>query len=147
MRQRIIEMFRTTGQYVAITLCLPLFAISGCGFFPESSFDLAPDSRLPKWFAVPPGLTRSQVTARMDYYNSAWGSGSATFRLLGPNGDVLAKASGALKEHDPNARFSYPAYEVITINGVTDIVKHLKMEPLFYVTDDPSVWAELAPKR
>jgi hypothetical protein len=147
MQHRIIEIFRTMGQHVATILYLPLFTISGCGFLPESSFNLAPDSRLPKWFAVPPRLSRARVTVRMDYYIPAWGSRGATFKLLGPNADLLAKSSGVVEEHDPKARFSYPAYEVITINGVTDIVKHLKMEPLFYVTDDPSVWAELAPKR
>ena len=37
----------------------------------------------------------------------------------------------------------YPAYEVITVNGITDIIEHRKMEPIFYVTDDPAVWKEL----
>jgi hypothetical protein len=37
----------------------------------------------------------------------------------------------------------YPAYEVITVNGMTDIIEHRKMEPMFYMTDDPAVWKEL----
>ncbi len=37
----------------------------------------------------------------------------------------------------------YPAYEVITVNGVTDIVEFRHMEPIFYMTDDPRVWKEL----
>lgn len=144
---RIVEACRTIRPHVAIILYLPLLAISGCGFFPESSFDLAPESRLPKWFVVPSGLSRSQVTVKMDYYISPRGPGSATFKLLGLNGDVLAKYDGALKEHASKAPVAYPAYNVITVNGVTDIVMHRKMEPIFYVTDDPSVWAELAPRR
>jgi len=126
MRQKVIEMIRSTSKDVAITLCLSLFMVTGCGFFPESSFDLAPGSRLPKWFAVPPTLTRSQVTVRMDYYIAPWGR-KATFTLLGPKRDVLAKASGPLNRREPQVSGSagkYPAYEVITIDGVTEIVEH-----------------------
>ena len=46
---------------------------------------------------------------------------------------------------NPPAGFpkGYPAYEVITVNGVTDIIEHRRMEPVFYVTDDPEIWEEL----
>lgn len=61
---------------------------SGCRFFPESQFELAPDSRLPKWFTVPENLSRADVTVRMSYYiepcvRSAKdsGLGCATFEL------------------------------------------------------------------
>jgi hypothetical protein len=37
----------------------------------------------------------------------------------------------------------YPAYEVITVNCVTEIIEHRKMEPIFYVSDDAAVWKEL----
>lgn len=36
----------------------------------------------------------------------------------------------------------YPAYEAITVDGITEIIEHRKMEPVFYVTDDASVWAQ-----
>jgi len=38
-------------------------------------------------------------------------------------------------------------YEAITVNGVVDIIEHRKMEPYFYLTDEPEVWNRLAPKR
>jgi hypothetical protein len=41
----------------------------------------------------------------------------------------------------------YPRYKVVTINGVTDIIELRKMEPVFYMTDDPAVWEELGVKR
>jgi hypothetical protein len=60
----------------------------GCRYFPESSFDLAPDSRLPKWFAIPNGLSRSDITVQMNYYIEPCGIfeknnglGCATFEL------------------------------------------------------------------
>ena len=37
----------------------------------------------------------------------------------------------------------YPRYKVVTINGVTDVIELRKMEPIFYMTDDPAVWDEL----
>jgi hypothetical protein len=54
--------------------------------------------------------------------------------LLGPN---------QLKHPPPGFPPSYPAHEVITVNGITEIIEHRKMEPIFYITDDPAVWKEL----
>jgi hypothetical protein len=57
---------------------------------------------------------------------------------------VLAKVSGKTKDLRPERRrFDYPAYAAITVNGVTDIIEHRRMESIFYVTDDPAVWKEL----
>jgi len=48
-----------------------------------------------------------------------------------------------LKEKPTGSTKNYPAYKVITINGITDIVEFRKMEPFIYMTDDPKVWKEL----
>jgi hypothetical protein len=37
----------------------------------------------------------------------------------------------------------YPQYFAVTVDGITDIVEHKKMEPIFYMTDDPAIWKEL----
>ena len=58
--------------------CLSLL---GCDSFPESSFELASESRLPKWFTSPPGLSRPEVTVTMDYYVKSTGR-TARFTLL-----------------------------------------------------------------
>src|SRR5215475_9136214 len=50
-----------------LILCRALF---GCARLPESSFELSPASRLPKWFALPPGLSRSDVRLTLTYYSS-----------------------------------------------------------------------------
>ena len=41
-----------------VAMCVCSSAINGCV---ESMFDLAGDSRLPKWITLPPGLTRADV--------------------------------------------------------------------------------------
>jgi hypothetical protein len=60
----------------------------GCRYFPESMFELAPDSRLPKWFTLQDNLSRADVTVRMSYYiepcgisGNSKGLGCATFEL------------------------------------------------------------------
>jgi hypothetical protein len=36
----------------------------------------------------------------------------------------------------------YPTCTVITVNGVTEVIEHRRMEPLFYVSDDEKLRAE-----
>ncbi len=135
--------------FVALTI---LSSTTGCEWFPESTFELASESRLPKWITLPPGLTRADVSITMSYYYVLpWGRGAAGFILKDRKGQIRTKVSGKergggpyqLKHPPPGSPPDYPAYEVITVNGITDIIEHRKMEPIFYVTDDPAVWKEL----
>lgn len=86
----------------------------------------------------------------MSYYIDSSGS-TATFILLDAKKQKLAEVKSTKLGKEPILRKTpqpgfptgYPAYEVITVNGITDIVEHRKMEPIFYMVDDPAVWAEL----
>jgi len=132
---------------VLLTVCLSSF---GCDSFPESSFELARESRLPKWFALPSGLLRSDVTVKMNYYVTTSGRISK-FILLDAKGNTLAEVQGTqkgleptkLKNSGPGFSPDYPSYEIVTVNGITEIIEHRKMEPIFYITDDPTVRDEL----
>jgi hypothetical protein len=125
--------------------------LTGCGLFPESSFSLANESRLPKWFTVSPNQTRANVTVTMDYYIDSSGR-TATFTLRDSSGSVISKVTGKQKGLEPLQRSTrlpgyperYPSYEIITVGGITEIIEHRKREPIFYVTDDPEVKAEFA---
>ena len=127
-----------------------VLTLSSCGLFPESSFELAPSSRLPRWIALPPGLSRNQISVTLDYYVSPIGR-TATFRLYDSHKQQRLKFSGyprgghpvTLKNPPLGFPPGYPKYEVITINGLPDVVEHRAMEPLFYMTDDPAVVQEL----
>ncbi|NOX09373.1 MAG: hypothetical protein GXP22_07805 [Gammaproteobacteria bacterium] len=115
----------------------------------ESSFDLSDESRLPRWFSIPEGVSRSDVKVTLDYYTD----GEAVFNFLALqektfireklSGDTLK--NGPLKLKNPPAGYPkhYPMYQVITINGITEIIEHRKMESVFYITDDPAVWKTL----
>ena len=131
-----------------LALLLASQFLFGCA---ESMFDLSIESRLPKWFKLPPGLTRADVKVKMSYYVLPWGR-IAVFNFSDNKGNQIAHVSGKLKGYEPKLLKKSkrtgmydgdPSYEIITVNGITDIIEHRKMEPIFYVTDDPEVWAEL----
>ena len=138
-------MFKIIGRidrYVLLFVALSIsaLAIVGCEYFPESAFELASESRLPKWITLPPGLTRDEVSITMSYYVKPWGR-NAIFILQDKKGKTLTKVDGKMKgfeplqlKHPPQGfPLGYPAYEVITVNGMTDIVEHRKPEPIFYL--------------
>ncbi len=86
----------------------------------------------------------------MDYYIDA--ERAATFKLFDlKRNKTIAEVNGTqvgtqpLKLKHPPAGFpeGYPSYEIITVKGVTEVIEHRKMEPIFYLTDDPAVWSEL----
>jgi hypothetical protein len=147
MFKRRIDKFLFFVVAVAIT---GLAMEKACEWFPESTFQLASESRLPKWITLPAGLTRADVSITMSYYVKPWGR-TSTFILKDTKGQVLTKVYGKergggpnqLKHPPPGFPPGYPGYEIITVNGITDIIEHRKMEPIFYVTDDPAIWKEL----
>lgn len=123
--------------------------LTGCK---ESSFELAPESRLPKWFDVPEGLTRDDLRVRMDYYTD----GNAIFNLYQKDRNLSLKTVKgftrgdqpiALKNPPPGYPKHYPMYQVITVGNKIEVIEHRKMEPVFYITDDPSVLEEVGVKR
>jgi len=123
-----------------------LAILKGCEYFPESTFELASESRLPKWVTLPPGLTQANVSLTMNYYAVPWSH--AQFILRDERGHILKKENGRMRcgvpaeLKNPSQGFppGYPAYQAITVNGITEIIEHRKMEPIFYVTDDIAVW-------
>ena len=145
------KMTRRVDKFLLLFVALVIASSTiGCAWFPESTFELASESRLPKWITLPPGLTRADVSITMSYYIMPWGS-SATFTVQDTKGQTLKKVDGKVKGLEPlelnhpppGFPPGYPAYEIITVKGITDIIEHRKMEPIFYITDDPAVWKEL----
>src|SRR5947208_3542462 len=113
-------------------------SLNGCGPVLESSFELAPESRLPKWFLLPAGLSRSEVSVTMNYYVGGGGRIS-TFTLLDvreqprwpagrPTGQSLRVVFGRDKDLQPrtltNAPAGVPVRLVITVNGMTEVIEH-----------------------
>lgn len=128
-----------------------VLVLLGCSYFPESSFTLANESRLPKWLTLQPGQARADVKVTMDYYLSQSGA-TAKFTLRNSSGIVIQEVTGQCrgiyplkrKEQPPGFPEGYPSYEVISVGDQTEIIEHRKMEPIFYVTDDPAVVSEFS---
>jgi len=148
MMKMIWRINRSSLLWAALTILGS--AIVGCEYFPESTFKLASESRLPKWITLPLGHTRADISLTMSYYISPSGK-NVKFILQDAKEKTPIKLYGKEKDggpfelkHPPQGfPPGYPAYEVITVNGVTEIIEHRKAEPIFYVTDDDAVWKEL----
>ncbi len=145
---RLVKNIPRLGRYLLLGVAVAILAstiIKGCEYFPESTFQLASESRLPKWITLPPGLALADVSITMSYYT--WPG--AGFVLQDAKGKILEKVYGKEKCSDfqlknPPQGFppGYPAYAVITVKGTTELIEHRKMEPVFYISDDPAVWKE-----
>jgi hypothetical protein len=125
---------------LVVVLLVCLSAIDGCV---ESTFKLDSDSSLPRWFTLPPGLTRRDVSVTLSYYTL----GSVKCILKDWKGKELAEVKGKTRTSEPlhlaSSRTYYPMYEVVVANGITEVIEHKKPEPVFYVADDPAIREEL----
>ena len=137
-----IYMKRLTFRFILLGLIIFLV---GCS---EAEFSLSPDSRLPKWFEIPEGQKREDFTVILSYY--VWPSGREATLRLKRKGDWLSKDKIVVKliglepiKLKNSSDGYYPSYEIITGNDITDIIEHRQMKPIFYLTDDPTVWKEL----
>lgn len=131
----------TTRMLLLPCVSVGLFLLQGCEYFPESSFTLADGSRLPAWIDVPSGTGRGDAHLTMSYYIKPSGR-SAVFSLKvrGKNLQSVRAELGCSKPFKlAGATADYPSYEAISYNGRTEMIEHKKMEPIFYVSDDPVV--------
>lgn len=128
-----------------LAACSP---IRGCM---ESQFTLAPDSRLPKWFSLPDGYSRNDVTVEISYYSSPFPVDDTVVKLLDRNQRDLAQVTGESCFHpimqkkrnqyggfDPD---TYPHYAYIKSNKVIEVVEHMQ-GPTFRIVDDPMLLKE-----
>jgi hypothetical protein len=130
--------------WIAIFGAISGCVFSGCRYFPESTFELANESRLPNWVVLPSGVTRSNVSITMSYYSKVWGNDVA-FTVHGGgtptdvSGKEKCKGPFHLKKAAGEAASDYPMYQLVTVNGMSEVIEHRKMEPVFYISDDPEV--------
>jgi hypothetical protein len=141
-----------TSTEMNLNKILIIFLISlttGCA---ESYFLLSDESRLPLWFEIPESEERNKYSVSLTYY--VWPSGREAVLKLEkkdswlPGEKVVAKQRGLnpiVLKSSPDGR--RPSYEVVTADGITDIIEHRAMEPIFYISEDPKVWSELGVKQ
>jgi hypothetical protein len=135
-----------------IILVVLLFAscspIRGCV---ESQFTLSPESRLPKWFSLPSGIARDDVTVTLKYYAPPVPVDDTVLDLTRENGEILSEVTGQRCWHPEMKkkrnqyggfdRESYPHYVYVRANGIVEVIEHAR-GPTFRVTDDPKLVKE-----
>jgi hypothetical protein len=132
---------------VALTIVL-LFSLVACGFFPESMFRLAPESRLPRWYILPKEVERKGVSLEMRYYALPEKT-KVMFILEHTGGKRISKTEGVALGLPMNSKGKekssgeYPSYRAVKVNGVVDVIEHRKMNDIFYLCEDPSIWKAL----
>ena len=139
-----LKMFLDTKRFgLIVAVCISACGMSGCV---ESNFRIASESRLPRGLAIPPGLTRADVSATVDFYTL----GQAKFILRDKNGRKIGMVTGHskgkplhLRATPPGRGPRFPTYELIVIDGVTEIMEQRRPEDILYVTDDPGIREEL----
>jgi hypothetical protein len=75
----------------------------------------------------------------------------AKVTLRAKNGRILQEVIATLRGREPltlephagAGPIPYPSYEVLTADGVVDLIEHRRQEPIFYVSDDPDVRQKL----
>jgi len=136
---------------ILFALFITTAQVTGCT---ESSFKLSKESRLPKWLNIPDGLSRNDVYVTMDYYVESAGR-IAIFKLYDKHGNVLRQVTGKqrglhpIKLNNPSLKLhktNRPLFEIITVDGLTDIIEHRERNSLFHVTDNPKVWKVTKPQ-
>jgi hypothetical protein len=97
-------------------------------------------------------LQRADVNVTLSYYGPLIGSSrTATVTLQAGEGRTLEEVVATLQGREPltlepspeTGPIPYPSYELLTANGITEVIEHRRMEPIFYITDDPAVKRKL----
>lgn len=141
-----------TVNHFKIFLLLICIIFIGCdpryGFM-ESSFQLADDSRLPKWFVIPKGYSRNDIKVTIDVYTSLCPFCNNTVTILHgplPDNKVIMKKAGKQRWHPlSDIRYnkypsnSYPNYTIITIDGIDEVFEQRHAGNILYITDDPNI--------
>jgi hypothetical protein len=134
-----------------LRVVLPLLALAACSPLRgcvESQFSLAPDSRLPQWFAVPVVKDRSDVTVKLTY----WTNGDAEFDLKNRWGITIRDVTGPSCWH-PRTRYRHhadgtqsppggPEFVIVKVGGSVDVIEHKQLTPVFRMSDDPEILRE-----
>jgi len=116
--------------------------VAGCS---EASFNLASESRLPRWFATPRGLSRPMVSVTLSV---DFGARTVTVRMWGANHQQLDEVSATVRDNEPlslskvkseDGLPQYPVYEVLTSHGITEVAEFREMSAVFHMSDDPAV--------
>jgi len=126
---------------------LMLHAAVGCDLrygFMESRFELAKESRLPKWVRMPTGYSRQDVRVVLTFYTHPISEDKVIAVLYGPppENKQLDENIGTSRvhpitqrEHEKGQFAVYPSYLIITVNDISEIFEHRSKGDILYIVD------------
>ena len=153
---------RSGWRFILVLTCLIVSCspMRGCL---ESHFELASESRLPKWLSVPAGASRTDVKMALLYYTSLSSDVDNTVFELTLAGQRVHEITGKHWWHprtakqldlyyatEPRPAFPDPSYVITEVDGVIDVIEHRHREQnardplvaLFWMADDPKILKE-----
>lgn len=118
--------------------------ITGCSDV-ESNFQLAPESRLPKWLASSAKYSRADLTVKITVYTF----GTVKVEIFGPapKHEKLSEVTGTIRWHPiteqqfkEQKRYDvFPNYSIITVKGIDEVFEQRGKNDLLYVSDTSQV--------
>lgn len=129
--------------FIGIILCFLLLACDPRYGIVESIFELAPESRFPRWFDVS-GYQKRDITMRITLYTSPFGGANAKLIVYGPPPERKKIMEKAGKERwHPISEIEYdkkyPNYTIITVDGIDEVFEKKQPGDILYITDDPRI--------
>jgi hypothetical protein len=127
-----------------------IFLIYGCdpryGFI-ESEFQLAAESRLPRWFALPSGYCRKDVSMSLTFFTHPF-SRKVKVMVRGSTSEhkVLMEKIGDQRYHpftEQQKYDFYPRYIIVRVGNVEEVFEHKQRDNILYITDDPNIRASM----
>lgn len=130
-----------------LLLALMTVACSPTRGFLESEFTLAKESSLPSWVEpLPEWCDRNDVKIRIQYWSPPWDVDDTTLiascgpkNLLSKTGKSDRPKQWYLWAKEDWLKRYYPYFNLITIDGNTEVILHKKMEAIFYISDRQAI--------
>ncbi len=105
--------------------------------FAESNFNLARNSRLPKWFNVPADINRNDINVEFIYFLSKTKIAAINNRT----GKIFFSTEADMHHHSITEAESKtmkqgwpcPSYNIITVNGVQEVIAHIEKGNIVYI--------------
>src|SRR6185437_10449262 len=110
---------KTRRGFIALAISLSGWCCNPLRGWPEATFRLTPESRLPRWFSIPAGTSSRELTVTVSYYVPMAPIDDAIVELRDKSGHILSRVSGQMCWHPSNSAFVY-----VTIQGAMEVLEH-----------------------
>lgn len=109
----------------------------------ESNFNLARESRLPRWFQLPSGTERSDIGVYFVYFLSK----AKIAATNNKTGEMFFSAVADMKYHPITAEeikkmkqgSPCPWYSIISVDGVAEVAAHFELGDIVYIVEPSEV--------